>query len=115
MKKAEYVKVVKRSMNNNSSVKHKIIYMRVEPRHTFSIYLPTSLYQKVLDKAGKGKVITFIKQVLEEKLNKEEQQKKEEFQKKLIAGYKSTVANKELQKELAAWDELEEEDISNDE
>jgi len=73
---------------------------KVEPRHTFSIYLPTSLYQKVLDKAGRGKVSTFIKEVLEEKLIKEEQQKKEEFQKKLIAGYKSTVANKELQKEL---------------
>jgi len=73
---------------------------KVESRHTFSIYLPTSLYQKVLDKAGRGKVSTFIKQVLEEKLITEEQQKKEEFQKKLIAGYKSTVANKELQKEL---------------
>jgi len=84
---------------------------KVESRHTFSIYLPTSLYQKVLDKAGRGKVSTFIKQVLEEKLITEEQQKKEEFQKKLIAGYKSTVANKELQKELEVWDELEEEDI----
>lgn len=88
---------------------------KVESRHTFSIYLPTSLYQKVLDKAGKGKISTFIKEILEEKLVKEEQQEKEEFQKKLIAGYKSTVANKELQKELEAWDELEEEDINDNE
>jgi len=73
---------------------------KVEPRHTFSIYLPTSLYQKVLDKAGRGKVSTFIKKVLEEKLIREEQKQKQEFQQKLIAGYKSTVANKELQKEL---------------
>jgi hypothetical protein len=86
-------------MNNNSSVKHKIIYMRVEPRHTFSIYLPTSLYQKLVDKAGRGKVSTFIKQVLEEKLITEEQQKKEEFQKKLIADYQSVARSKKAQKE----------------
>ena len=75
---------------------------KVEPKHTFSTYLPTSLYQKFLDKAGKGKISTFIKEVLEEKLIIEEQKQKQEFQKKLIAGYKSTVANKELQKELEA-------------
>ena len=50
--------------------------MKVEARHTFSIYLPTSLYQKLLDKAGKGKISTFIKEVLEEKLEKEEQNQK---------------------------------------
>jgi len=88
---------------------------KIEPRHTFSIYLPTSLYQKLVDKAGKGKISTFVKEVLEEKLVREEQQKKKEFQQKLIAGYKSTVANKELQKELEAWDEVEEEDINDDE
>ena len=31
--------------------------MKVEPKHTFSIYLPTSLYQKLVNKAGKGKII----------------------------------------------------------
>lgn len=78
---------------------------RVEPRHTFSIYLPTSLYQKLVNKAGKGKISTFIKGVLEEKLVKEEQQKEKEFQQKLIAGYKRVATNKKLQKEMAIWDE----------
>ena len=78
---------------------------KIEPRHTFSIYLPTSLYQKVLDKAGRGKVSTFIKQVLEEKLITEEQQKKEEFQKKLIADYQSVAESKKAQKETEIWDE----------
>jgi metal-responsive CopG/Arc/MetJ family transcriptional regulator len=72
---------------------------KIEPRHTFSIYLPTSLYQKVVDKAGKGKVSTFIKEVLEEKLTKEEQQKKKEFQQKLIADYQSVAKSKKAQKE----------------
>jgi metal-responsive CopG/Arc/MetJ family transcriptional regulator len=75
---------------------------RIEPRHTFSIYLPTSLYQKLIDKAGKGKISTFIKQVLEEKLITEEQEQKEQLRQQLIAAYKSTVADKELQKELEA-------------
>ena len=44
---------------------------RVEPRHTFSIYLPTSLYQKLLDKAGRGRVSTFIKEILEKELEEE--------------------------------------------
>jgi len=103
MKRVEFVKVVKKSMNNNSSVKHKIIYMRVakvEPRHTFSIYLPTSLYQKVLDKAGRGKVSTFIKQVLEEKLIQEQKNAQEELRQQLIEGYKANARNKKLQAEL---------------
>ena len=78
---------------------------RVEPRHTFSIYLPTSLYQKLVDKAGKGKISTFVKEVLEEKLVKEEQQKKKEFQKKLIADYQSLAKSKKIQKEMKIWDE----------
>jgi hypothetical protein len=44
---------------------------RIEPKHTFSIYLPTSLYQKLLNKAGRGKISTFIKQVLERELEEE--------------------------------------------
>src|SRR4051812_44321258 len=78
---------------------------KVEPRHTFSIYLPTPLYQKLLEKAGKGKVSTFIKEVLEEKLIREEQKQKKEFQKKLIADYQSVAKSKKAQKEVAIWDE----------
>jgi len=67
---------------------------KVEPRHTFSIYLPTSLYQKLLDKAGKGKISTFIKAVLEEKLITEEQNQKEQLRKQLIKGYQARTRNK---------------------
>jgi len=74
--------------------------MKVEARHTFSIYLPTSLYQKLLDQAGKGKISTFIKQVLEEKLEKEEQQKKEKLRKQLIIAHQRITKNHKLKKEL---------------
>jgi predicted DNA-binding protein len=36
-------------------------------KHTFSIQLPISLYQKIVNEAGKGKVSTFIREIVEEK------------------------------------------------
>ena len=71
--------------------------MKVESRYTFSINLPTSLYQKVVNKAGRGKVSTFIKQVLEKELVGEEQRLK----KRLIEAYKREAKNKEVQEEMA--------------
>ena len=70
-----------------------------EPKRSFSVYLPNSLYQKLEAKAGRGKLNTFINQVLEEKLIREEQKQKEEFQKKLIAGYKAVAKNQKRQVE----------------
>jgi hypothetical protein len=70
--------------------------MKVEPRHTFSIHLPTSLYQKVVDKAGKGKVSVFIKQVLEKELGNNEEKLKQQ----LIASHKRVAKNQKLKKEL---------------
>lgn len=83
---------------------------RVEPRHTFSIYLPTSLYQKLINKAGKGKISTFIKSVLEEKLIKEEQSQKRQFQQQLIVAYKRMAKNKKLQKDLKVMERAQFED-----
>ena len=76
-----------------------------EPSRIFSVYLPTSLYQKLLNKAGKGRLNSFIKQVLEEKL-KEEQDQKEQLKKKLITAYQRQAKNKNLQSELALWDSI---------
>lgn len=72
-----------------------------EPSRTFSVYLPVSLYQKLLDKAGKGKLNTFIKGMLEEKLITEEQNQK----KKLIADYQSVAKSQKSQAEDEIWDE----------
>ena len=78
--------------------------MRTEPRYTFSINLPISLYQRLLNEAGKGKVSTFIKQVLEEKLITEEQQK-EKLKQQLIKGYQSVAKSQKRQAEEEIWDE----------
>jgi hypothetical protein len=82
--------------------------MKIEPRHTFSINLPTSLYQKLVDKAGRGKVSVFIKGVLEKELG-EEQQKQQ-----LIKDYQAQAKNKRLQKELRAMEEIQFEDLNNE-
>ena len=81
-----------------------------EPRHTFSIHLPTSLYQKVVDKAGRGKVSVFIKQVLEKELGDNE----EKLRQQLIDSHKRTAKNQKLKKELAVWDETVDDYINKD-
>ena len=68
-----------------------------EPRHTFSIYLPTSLYQKIVDKAGRGSIGTFIRETLEKELASEEEQQKQQ----LILAHKRAAKNQKLKKELA--------------
>ena len=70
-----------------------------EPKHTFSIYLPTSLYQKIVNKAGRGKIGTFIREVLEKELGEEQ------LKQQLIIAHQRTAKNQKLKKELAVWDE----------
>ena len=81
---------------------------KIEPRHTFSIQLPTSLYQKIVDKAGRGKVSFFIKQVLEKELGEEQ------LKQQLIKGYQAQAKNKKLQKELRAMEQDQFEDLENE-
>ena len=77
--------------------------MRVEPRYTFSINLPVSLYQKLVNEAGKGKVSSFIKQVLEEKFVEKESC--------LGNAYKECYTNNpHLLEEAKLWEKAEIED-----
>jgi len=68
--------------------------MKVEPRHTFSIQLPTPLYQKLLDRAGKGRVSVFIREILEKELGAEQ------LKQQLILAHKRVAKNQKLKKEL---------------
>ena len=78
-----------------------------EPKHSFSIYLPVSLYQKLIGKAGRGKINTFINQVLEEKLISEEQIQKEQLKQQLIKGYQTQTKSKKLQQELKTMEQVQ--------
>ena len=81
-----------------------------EPRRSFSIYLPDSLYQKLEDKAGRGKINTFINQVLEKELGDNEEKLKQQ----LIKGYQAQAKNKKLQKELRAMEKAQFEDLKDE-
>ena len=72
---------------------------RVEPRYTFSINLPLSLYQKLLNEAGRGKVSTFIREMLEAKLAGSEE--------KLVNEYQECYANPRMIKEAKQWEKSE--------
>ena len=66
-----------------------------EPRRSLSIYLPDSLYQKLEAKAGRGRLNTFINQVLEKELGEEQ------LKQQLILAHKRVAKNQKLKKELA--------------
>jgi hypothetical protein len=68
-----------------------------------NIYFQEETYNKIKDLITQRKISRFINEATEEKLAKK--QNTEEFQKKLIAGYKSIAKNKKIQAELALWDE----------
>ena len=89
--------------------------MRItEPKHTFSIYLPASLYQKIADKAGKGRVGTLIREILEEKFITEEQSRKEQLRQRLIKDYQTQAKNKKLQEESSSWEKSQFTDLGNE-
>jgi len=71
-----------------------------ETKYTLSVNISTSLYQKLVDKAGRGKIGTFIREVLEEKLITEEQNQKEQLKQQLISDYQSVAESKKAQKEV---------------
>ena len=65
----------------------------LEPSRSFSIYLPNSLYQKLENQAGRGRINTFIKRVLEKELVGNEEQ--------LILAHKRAAKNQKSKKDLA--------------
>lgn len=72
-------------------------------RQTFSVHLPVDLYQELLKRVGKGKISTFIKQTLEEKLRHEKNC--------LGWAYKECYTNNpHLLKEAELWEQAQNED-----
>ena len=71
-----------------------------EPKQTFSVYLPTSLYQRLIDRAGRGQINTFIKEAVEKELTREETN--------LSNAYRECYANNPHLLELAKqWEKAE--------
>ncbi|CAI2198159.1 11423_t:CDS:1, partial [Funneliformis geosporum] len=64
---------------------------QVEPKQTLSITIPISLYQKLQQEVGKGKISKFIKETVEEKLTERED--------KLAQEYRECYANPRMIKE----------------
>ena len=74
-----------------------------ETRYTLSINLPTSLYQKLINRTERGKIGTFIRKVLEKELEEETNY--------LGDAYKECYTNNpHLLKEAKLWEKAEIED-----
>ena len=82
-----------------------------EPSRIFSVYLPISLYQKLLDRAGKGRLNAFINEMLEKELGNGG----EKLRQQLIKDYQSVAESKKIQKEVGIWDETQNDAWKKDE
>ena len=67
-----------------------------EPARIFSVYLPISLYEKLLKKAGKGRLNTFIKGMIEKELAGEKDN--------LAQEYRECYSNPRMIKEAKQWE-----------
>lgn len=72
-------------------------------RQTFSIHLPVNLYQELVQKVGKGKISSFIREMLEEKLSHEKNCLGKAYQ-------ECYTNNPHLLKEAELWEQAETED-----
>jgi hypothetical protein len=52
---------------------------RLEPKQTLSITIPITLYQRLQQEVGKGKISKFIKETVEEKLTEQESKLAQEY------------------------------------
>ena len=46
---------------------------QVEPKQTLSVTIPISLYQRLQQEVGKGRISRFIRETIEEKLQQEKE------------------------------------------
>jgi len=69
----------------------KLYIKPIETKQTLSITIPTSLYQKLQQEIGRGKISNFIKETVEEKLTEKED--------KLVQEYRECYANPRMIRE----------------
>ena len=80
-----------------------------EPSRIFSVYLPISLYQKLLDRAGKGRLNAFISQLIKKDLGVDNEEK---LKQQLIKGYQSVANSQKRKSEDEIWDKTDKDGLS---
>ncbi|CFW92704.1 conserved protein of unknown function [endosymbiont DhMRE of Dentiscutata heterogama] len=78
----------------------------MEVKQTFSISLPTPLYEQLLREIGKGNISKFVKKAVEKELKKTDKQS-------LKAAYQALENCSEYQKEAEEWEKANLEDVEN--
>ena len=76
--------------------------MTKKTKHPVMIFLQGENYNKLKDLVEKRKISRFINEIVEERLQKDEQQLK----KRLIEAYKKEAKNKEIQEEMKVWERV---------
>ena len=74
--------------------------------HNVNIYFQEKTYQKIKPLIKQRKVSEFVNKLVEKELSQTEKQEKEQLRKRLIEAYKRESKDKDLQEELAIWDQI---------
>lgn len=74
--------------------------------HNVNIYFQEKTYQKIKPLIKQRKVSEFVNKLVEKELIQTEKKEKEQLRKRLIEAYKRESKDKDLQEELAIWDEI---------
>ena len=76
---------------------------------TVQLVIKKNTYQHLKKRIEAGKISSFVNQAVEKELKElvhAEKQEKEQLIKRLIEAYKRESKDKDLQEELAIWDEI---------
>jgi len=82
--------------------------------HNVNIYFQEKTYQKIKPLIKQRKVSEFVNKLVEKELSQTEKQEKEQLRKRLIEAYKRESKDKDLQEELAIWDEISGDGLDNE-
>lgn len=85
-----------------------------EAKHPVMIFLQGENYKKLKDLIEKRRISRFINEIVEERLQKDEQRHKEQLKQRLIKDYQSQAKNKKLQAESSSWEKSQFTDLGNE-
>ena len=85
-----------------------------EAKHPVMIFLQGENYNKLKDLIEKRKISRFINEIVEERLQKDEQRHKEQLRQRLVKDYQSQAKSKNFQKESLSWEKSQFTDLGNE-
>lgn len=79
-----------------------------------NIYFSEETYNKIKPLIQQRKISFFVNQAVEKELESQQKEQKEQLRERLIEAYKREAKNKEVQEEMAIWEGVAGDSISDE-